>query len=80
MQGEQIPHKMLSQDAFSTWLGIEILECEIGRCRVAMTVRKEMLNSISNKAPPSAAPQGGVRFATAPLFFCCFQFVAGFSC
>ena len=43
MQGELIPHKMLSQDAFSTWLGIEILECEIGRCRVAMTVRKEML-------------------------------------
>jgi len=46
MKGEQIPHKMLSQDAFSQWMGIEILECEIGRCRVALTVRKEMLNSM----------------------------------
>ena len=47
MKGELIPHKMLSQDAFSQWLGIEILECEIGRCKVAMTIRKEMLNSYS---------------------------------
>lgn len=46
MQGEQIPYKMLSQDAFSSWMGIEILECEIGRCKVGMTVRKEMLNSM----------------------------------
>jgi len=46
MKGEAIPHKMLSQDAFSQWMGIEILECEIGRCRVGMTIRKEMLNSM----------------------------------
>ena len=37
---------MLSLDKFSQWMGIEILECEIGRCRVALTVRKEMLNSM----------------------------------
>ena len=55
MKGEQIPHKMLSQDAFSQWLGIEILECEIGRCKVAMTIRKDMLNSM-NKA------HGGVSY------------------
>ena len=46
MQGEQIPYKMLSLDAFSTWLGIEILDCEIGRCRLGMTIRKDMLNSM----------------------------------
>ena len=46
MKGKDIPYKMLSLDAFSQWMGIEILECEIGRCRVAMTVRKEMLNSM----------------------------------
>jgi acyl-CoA thioesterase len=46
MKGEAIPHKMLSLDVFSTWLGIEILECEIGYCKVAMTIRKEMLNSM----------------------------------
>lgn len=46
MKGEAIPYKMLSLDAFSQWMGIEVLECEIGRCTVAMTVRKEMLNSM----------------------------------
>lgn len=53
-----IPRRMLSQDAFSTWLGIEILECEIGRCKVGMTIRKEMLNSM-NKA------HGGISYALA---------------
>ncbi len=46
MKGETIPYKMLSQDAYSQSLGIEILECEIGRCKVALTVRKDMLNSM----------------------------------
>jgi acyl-CoA thioesterase len=46
MQGEQIPYKMLSKDPFSSWMGIEIIECEIGRCKLGMTVRKEMLNSM----------------------------------
>jgi acyl-CoA thioesterase len=62
MKGEQIPHKMLSQDAFSTWLGIEILECEIGSCRVAMTVRKEMLNSMGKA-------HGGISYALADTAF-----------
>ncbi len=57
-----IPLKMLSQDAFSQWLGIEILECEIGRCKVAMTVRKEMLNSM-NKA------HGGITYSLADTAF-----------
>ena len=34
MDGAKIPYKMLSLDAFSKWLGIEILECEMGRCKV----------------------------------------------
>ena len=46
MKGETIPYKMLSLDKFSQWMGIEILDCEIGRCKVAMHVRKEMLNSM----------------------------------
>jgi acyl-CoA thioesterase len=62
MQGELIPHKMLTQDAFSTWLGIEILECETGRCRVAMTVRKEMLNSMGKA-------HGGISYALADTAF-----------
>ena len=46
LSGAQIPYKMLSLDKFSQWMGIEILECEIGRCRVGMTIRNEMLNSM----------------------------------
>ena len=53
---------MLSQDAYSQWLGIEILECELGRCKVAMTVRKEMLNSM-NKA------HGGITYSLADTAF-----------
>ena len=46
MESKDIPHKMLSLDAFSQWLGIKILACEIGKCKLGMTVRKEMLNSM----------------------------------
>lgn len=62
MQGEQIPHKMLSLDPFSQWLGIEILECEIGRCRLGMTVKKQMLNSMGKA-------HGGISYALADTAF-----------
>lgn len=62
MNGEQIPYKMLSQDAFSQWLGIEILECEIGRCKVGMTIRKDMLNSMNYA-------HGGVSYSLADTAF-----------
>ena len=62
MNGAAIPYKMLSQDAYSTWLGIEILTSEIGRVKVAMTVRKEMLNSM-NKA------HGGISYSLADTAF-----------
>jgi acyl-CoA thioesterase len=62
LKGELIPYKMLSQDAFSQWLGIEILECEIGRCKVGMTIRRDMLNSM-NKA------HGGISYSLADTAF-----------
>lgn len=62
MEGSKIPYKMLSQDAYSQWLGIEILECEIGRCKVAMTVRKEMLNSMQKA-------HGGITYSLADTAF-----------
>ena len=62
MKGEQIPYKMLSQDAFSQWLGIEILECEVGRCKVGMTIRKEMLNSMKKA-------HGGISYSLADTAF-----------
>ncbi|MBC8756711.1 hotdog fold thioesterase [Kordia sp. YSTF-M3] len=62
MQGNKIPHKMLSLDPFSTWLGIEILECEIGRCKVGLTIRKDMLNSM-------AKAHGGISYSLADTAF-----------
>lgn len=62
MKGQDIPYKMLSQDAFSQWLGIEILECEIGRCKVGMTIRKEMLNSMNYA-------HGGISYSLADTAF-----------
>ena len=62
IEGKKIPHKMLSQDAFSSWLGIEIVESEIGRCKVGMTVREEMLNSMGNA-------HGGISYSLADTAF-----------
>lgn len=62
LKPQEIPIKMLSQDAFSTWLGIEILEVEKGKCKVGMTVRKEMLNSM-DKA------HGGISYSLADTAF-----------
>lgn len=62
MKGAQIPHKMLSLDPFSTWLGIKILACEIGRCKVGLTVRKEMLNSMGKA-------HGGITYSLADTSF-----------
>ncbi|MAL59167.1 MAG: thioesterase [Flavobacteriaceae bacterium] len=62
MKGERIPYKMLSQDAYSQWLGIEILECEVGRCKVGMTIRKEMLNSMKKA-------HGGISYSLADTAF-----------
>lgn len=62
MKGTKIPYKMLSLDPFSLWLGIEILECEIGSCKVAMTVRKEMLNSMGYA-------HGGITYSLADTAF-----------
>ena len=62
MKGKLIPYKMLSQDAYSTWLGIEILESKIGRVKVGMTIRKEMLNSMSKA-------HGGISYSLADTAF-----------
>ncbi|WP_114490785.1 PaaI family thioesterase [Candidatus Ulvibacter alkanivorans] len=62
LKAEEIPKKMLNQDAFSQWLGIEILEVEKGRCKVAMTLRKEMLNSMGKA-------HGGISYSLADTAF-----------
>ena len=36
--------QMMDRDAFSRWLGIEVVESGPGRCRCRMTVREDMVN------------------------------------
>ena len=62
MEGAKIPYKMLSQDAYSQWLGIEILESKVGRVKIAMTIRKEMLNSMNYA-------HGGISYSLADTAF-----------
>lgn len=62
MEGTKIPYKMLSLDPFSQWLGIEILECEIGNCKVGMKIRPEMLNSMGKA-------HGGIAYSLADTAF-----------
>ena len=57
-----IPHKMLSLDPFSQWLGIEILEVKTGYCKLGMRIRKDMLNSMQKA-------HGGITYALADTAF-----------
>ena len=41
---KMIYNEMLSKDAFSKWLGIEIIEISEGYCRLEMTITDQMLN------------------------------------
>ncbi|MCH7785057.1 MAG: hotdog fold thioesterase [Bacteroidetes bacterium] len=62
IKGTDIPNKMLSLDPYSQWLGIEILDIKIGRCKVGLVIRKEMLNSM-DKA------HGGITYSLADTAF-----------
>ena len=62
MQGDQIPHRMLSLDPFSQWMGIQILESRIGYTKLGMSVRPEMLNSMGYA-------HGGITYTLADTAF-----------
>lgn len=53
---------MLQQDAFSQWLGIELLEIREGYSRIRMTIRKEMVNGFG-------IAHGGISFSLADSAF-----------
>ena len=55
---------MMKKDAFSQWLGIEVLEVDVRRVAVRMTVREEMLNGFG-------VCHGGVTFALADTALAC---------
>jgi acyl-CoA thioesterase len=62
MEGEKIPYKMLSQDLYSQWLGVEILESKVGYCKIGMTIRQEMLNGMGKA-------HGGISYSLADTVF-----------
>ncbi len=43
---ESVVHGMLERDAFSRWLGVELVALAPGRCTVRMAVRDEMVNGL----------------------------------
>jgi acyl-CoA thioesterase len=57
---------MLQRDAFSAWLGIELMDLRPGACTLRMRVREEMLNGFG-------VCHGGVTFSLADsaLAFAC---------
>lgn len=57
-----IGERMLAGDAFSQWLGVEILEQRTGYCKIGMTIRKEMLNGMGKA-------HGGIAFSFADSCF-----------
>lgn len=53
---------MLANDSFSQWLGIEIVGVKEGYCKVRLTIREEMLNSMGKA-------HGGITFSLADTAF-----------
>ena len=44
---KKVVGRMISEDDFSQWLGIEVLEITEGFCKLKMTIRDEMTNGIN---------------------------------
>ena len=63
---KKVVDKMMDGDAFSQWLGIEVLEIDKGFCKLQMKVRDEMTNGFK-------LAHGGVifSFADSALAFAC---------
>ena len=55
---KKVVGKMISGDAFSQWLGIEVLEITEGFCKLKMNVRDEMTNGFN-------IAHGGIAYSLA---------------
>jgi acyl-CoA thioesterase len=53
-----IVNRMMQEDAFSRWMGVEILEVREGYCRISCPVTEEMLNGFH-------VTHGGILFSLA---------------
>ena len=65
MSPTEITARMLAGDAFSAWLGIEVLAVGLGESRIRFTVRPEMLNGhgTAHGGIAHAAADSGFAFA-----------------
>ena len=63
---QEVVDHMLVHDAFTRWLGAEVVEVAIGRCTLRMTVRDEMVNGFG-------VAHGGIAysFADSAMAFAC---------
>ena len=55
---KKVVAKMMNGDAYSQWLGIEVLEITKGFCKLKMTVRDEMTNGFN-------IAHGGITYSLA---------------
>ena len=55
---QQIVQHMMDHDAFSKWLGIEVIDVEAGSATLRMTVREEMTNGFG-------IAHGGISYSLA---------------
>ncbi len=55
---EKVVDKMMADDAFSQWLGIEVLDIKPGYAKLEITVRNEMVNGFN-------VSHGGIAFSVA---------------
>jgi len=53
-----IVNGMMVDDEFSRWLGVQVLEVDVGYCQLSMTVRSEMVNGFG-------VAHGGITFSLA---------------
>jgi acyl-CoA thioesterase len=58
----KVVSKMMENDAFSQWMGLEVLEVKEGYSKVSMIIRKEMLNGFG-------IVHGGLAFSLADSAF-----------
>jgi acyl-CoA thioesterase len=61
-KAKQVVLKMMEDDLFSQWLGIEVLDIKEGYSKIKMTVRKEMINGLG-------IVHGGISFSLADSAF-----------
>src|SRR6185369_4866610 len=59
---EQVIEHMMYHDAFSQWMGIEVLETKEGYSKIQMSIRKEMVNGFG-------IVHGGIPFSLADSAF-----------